>query len=345
MKEVKERRPNVQDAMVDNLKWEVEDMKSKLEDLKSELDSHQDIFRAILSAVTLANGTTTISTLVSIILKMPDRPERLEELFNFQSFNGYVSLESMINNPAIAQVRISDDFMKTYLEKRVEGKIQPWLSAGSGNCSFEKALVKLTRTKFTRGTHAIGPSPMIPNRYGPVVDPDWKGKYEDGIPKGVQFNIDATKFRALSVYGGLPSNAAIIFNCPWTTDGQMVGEFLVDVMQSASKVQVPGSYLFLGITEHEHYFMDYELSTLLKNSGEKYCLTHIDNGIIHDVRKGGYKHHSVKKGADLEYILDKHVMLCFQRVKTIEEANEEADEELVWMHCQESLISSGYKIC
>ncbi|KAJ3220814.1 hypothetical protein HDU81_011167 [Chytriomyces hyalinus] len=272
--------------------------------LKTELRTQNEIHQSLFERILVESKQSRVlqpETLVRIIFQMPTTLKRrhwLQSIFSQNPFNGYETLITATGS-VITEIEISNTFTKEYLTSKPF-----WLSVGSGDCSFEKALVRLTGSSFSRGRHAVGPS-----------SPNWKKPhYAAGVPGEVQFKINARKISSLGTYK-LPKDAAIIFNCPW--DGNFnIGKLIFDVMDSAFNKQSigTGSYFFLGITECKEYFKRYHLSDVLTRLGPKYRLTHIDNGLIGDVRLEYQFHSDSNRIEDAKFILDKHVMLCFRHI-------------------------------
>ncbi|KAI8620495.1 hypothetical protein BC830DRAFT_522615 [Chytriomyces sp. MP71] len=281
------------------LKSSTNDVLQLQKDLKAQANQIRS-FKSRLKTVVLETNSTNwnvaVANIILMIWETWKKPSKLLQK-TLGPFNGFATLDRLKNSLTVKDLKISAVFAKKFLVDQRN----PWLSVGSGDCSFEAALIsKMQRDESSK----IVISPTA------TISPTAKQKVPDITSYIHSWWINAECLQDLSEYS-LPDNAAILFNCPWATK-KRTPDLLRNFMKSAATVQKQGSYLFLGITENSYYFQQYQLDELVANVLEVYTLEVVDVGIIESVLSCGYTHHS-DSGKSLYDVVEKHVMLCFKR--------------------------------
>ncbi|KAI8833010.1 hypothetical protein BJ741DRAFT_613524 [Chytriomyces cf. hyalinus JEL632] len=204
-----------------------------------------------------------------------------------------------------------------FVFEKLVTKNGPFLSVGCGYGTFESALAE----KWLMGWKDVFLTDLAEKNHPDVIYPKVDVGYRPSLGKYMNLCVDATK---LHCYGYvkdwvIEKRADILFNCPWRGNGG-VSKLICDFLMSAGQIQHEGSYVFVGITEHESYLGQYDIPTVLKNSAKLYKLRHIDNEIIKTVRHAEkpYRHfkcYGKKPTFAEDFVYPYHVMLCFERLR------------------------------
>ncbi|KAJ3105000.1 hypothetical protein HK100_003967 [Physocladia obscura] len=213
----------------------------------------------------------------------------------YSSFNGISTLKCLPDD-ILKNVQLSNSFV----HQRLVEKGRSFLSVGSGNGSFEKALVNMRDCEETEKWRNV------------VISPSNNCPHDPEIPVDRTHEINATELKSLKSYG-LPAGATILFNRPWRGYGKTFN-LIMEFMKSAFNVQNEGGFVLLGITECYIYFPQYQLEKLVVKMKKNYCLKYIDVGIINNVLKHGYTHYSESEKNIHNLVVSKHIMLCFKRL-------------------------------
>ena len=132
--------------------------------------------------------------------------------------------------------------------------------------------------------------------------------------------IDATRLRETELFNADPPHdayrCAIFFQCPYVGYANDETKQLVrDFISSASEVQRPGDFLFIGITTMFPYCKNYGLPEVIGGGGHaqnnRYLFMGADTEFPKDMLRRGYKHQAFTEIHDK--IKDSHITLCFTK--------------------------------
>lgn len=133
-------------------------------------------------------------------------------------------------------------------------------------------------------------------------------------------HIDATRLRETELFNADPPHdahrCAIFFQCPYAGYANDETKQLVrDFISSASEVQRPGDFLFIGITTMFPYCKNYGLPEVIGVRGHaqnnRYRFMGADTEFPKDMLRRGYEHQAVIDIHDK--IKDRHITLCFTK--------------------------------
>lgn len=102
---------------------------------------------------------------------------------------------------------------------------------------------------------------------------------------------DARSLQHFVQFNRSAPHGVIWFQCPWFRNSTAL--LLRDFVESATKIQMPGDFLVLGLISKEATFRKYEFDEFL-NTARKTGYTHVkdDTVFIKECIQYGYKHHS-----------------------------------------------------
>ncbi|KAJ3404229.1 hypothetical protein HDU80_003128 [Chytriomyces hyalinus] len=167
-------------AEIHSLRAHLEEAREEIRCLEVELARRRAIQQSILGDLRHP-GRLKPETVVIIAFQTSDPEWWLKHIFSGDpwystyTFKGRSTLLKALPSwrPTMPEVVLSTYSMTRLLTM----PRRAWLSVGSGNCTFEKALVRLTGSSFSRGLHAVGPS-----------SPNWQTpNWVTDIPAELQF--------------------------------------------------------------------------------------------------------------------------------------------------------------
>ncbi|KAJ3247013.1 hypothetical protein HDU78_005664 [Chytriomyces hyalinus] len=201
----------------------------------------------------------------------------------------WMEAEFEFNVPGLQVLKVLNDFCKVarypvpelrtdFVYEKLVTKNGPFLSVGCGDGTFESALIE---NRLMGWTNVLLTYLDDSSSY-----PDADNGYRPLFGKHVHLD-DATQLHDNKelkcwVHG---KSAHILFNCPYPVgEPSVLSQLICDFLTSASQIQHEGSYVFIGITEHEDYLGQYGIMEVLKKCASEYTLRYIDNGIINTKR-------------------------------------------------------------
>ena len=241
--------------------------------------------------------------------------------------DGYVKRKTIENQPPVRAIFVGEgNFTYSTAFASSRGSWDNIIaSEKDGVPDYYQTLVLTVRSCLTYGNELIG-------QYSPedavVINKETIQLIDKIVNLGdTNFRpyVDATLLQE-ACYANLfdtDLTCAIFFQCPY--DGYKNGEtkcLVRSFLSSASEVQHPGDFLFIGITTYFLYCNNYGLPELIGNVGQAqqngyawqngYRFIGADAEFPKDMLRCGYKHQGVREIHD--DIKDNHLTLCFLKL-------------------------------